>query len=702
MSFKPKLSPFLDYYQKTAGLWNDRGNYDASSNAYPITGGSGTSGAVKKGDTWLISVAGILPTGQVVGPGDTIRALLNTPGQIQSNWAILENNIGFTPENSANKSTSIVTDQASDIKFPSVKSVYDWVTTSFVTGLSFANTLHVATNGNDTTGARNNLAKPFLTLEAARDAAASGDTIFVYPGSYTVTTTDTNGLAKSGVNWFFYPGAILTKTTNGWMFSLSGLVSACNVYGKGAFYKTGGTLGIHWAGDDGAAIALDFIFEADYVQQSVVAATFSVWNNVANLARYNIRYGVASGTHLLYVAYQSNLEVDTHTLKCTAGSAIKFNSGSTYIKVNGHLLQSTTTDGVGTMYNIINGLFNVTRCIGTTYGYGTNGGSVDITVNGYTSGIAMTSGGNFNHNGTCGYLYNTAGNFKGGIVGYATVNNGTASYKADGNTNANHTIAGGVANIELPYHGYSFYLNATAGKTILWGNGYNVFTIGARIIAGGTVILNGDLEYGGTDYLGNRDVFTLNSGKLVINGRIKNLLTTQATGTCVTYNGGTLVVNAGVLLTSNTEVPPIIVGGANRNIKVLAGGLSTNRITDLLSAKKQKAKQTVQAISSTSIQLNDGVGGWEVFTVSDTVTYNTQAKIAQQMAVLINASGTLNITASQDTPGTDAYFYVESDVAGTPFTTQTVVNLTNAVIRENSYALTNTTGGVIIEDADVE
>jgi hypothetical protein len=272
----------------------------------------------------------------------------------------------------------------------------------------------------------------------------------------------------------------------------------------------------------------------------------------------------------------------------------------------------------------------------------------------------------------------------------------------DGLTNANHTITGGIANIELPLHGYSFYLNATGGKTILHGNGYNVFTIGARIIAGGTVILNGDLEYGGTDYLGNRDIFTLNSGKLVINGRIKNLLTAQATGTCVTYNGGTLIVNAGVLLTSNVEVPPIIVGGANRNIKVLAGGLSTNRITGLLSAKKQKHKQTVQAISTTSIQLNDGVGGWEVFTVSDTVTYNTQAKIAQQMAVLINASGTLDITASQDTPGTDAYFYVESDVAGTPFTTQTVVNIVTAVIRENSYALTNTTGGVIIEDADVE
>ena len=72
------------------------------------------------------------------------------------------------------------------------------------------------------------------------------------------------------------------------------------------------------------------------------------------------------------------------------------------------------------------------------------------------------------------------------------------------------------------------------------------------------------------------------------------------------------------------------------------------------------------------------------------------------MAVLINASGTLDITATQDTPGTDVYFYVESDVAGTPFTTQTLVNVVTTFIRENSYALTNITGGTIIEDADVE
>lgn len=82
----------------TVGLWDDRGNFDASGGAYPSSGGSGTAGSINKGDIWTISVAGTLPTGQVVEIGDTVRALVNTPGNTQANWAIAQNNIGYTPE----------------------------------------------------------------------------------------------------------------------------------------------------------------------------------------------------------------------------------------------------------------------------------------------------------------------------------------------------------------------------------------------------------------------------------------------------------------------------------------------------------------------------------------------------------------------------------------------------------------------------
>ena len=62
-----------------------RGGYDASTNLYPVIGGSGAAGAVKAGDLWNITVAGTLG-GKQVEDGDTILALVDTPAQTAANW----------------------------------------------------------------------------------------------------------------------------------------------------------------------------------------------------------------------------------------------------------------------------------------------------------------------------------------------------------------------------------------------------------------------------------------------------------------------------------------------------------------------------------------------------------------------------------------------------------------------------------------
>ena len=79
------------------GLFDDRGNYDASTGAYPSTGGSGGGGAILKGDVWTISVAGTLPGGDV-DVGDELRALVDTPGVTASNWAVFEHNVSQATE----------------------------------------------------------------------------------------------------------------------------------------------------------------------------------------------------------------------------------------------------------------------------------------------------------------------------------------------------------------------------------------------------------------------------------------------------------------------------------------------------------------------------------------------------------------------------------------------------------------------------
>ena len=107
------------------GLLDDRGNYNASTNLFPASGGSGISGAVLKGDLWSVSVAGTLG-GVAVTSGDVVRALVNAPGQTNTNWVITENNFGYVAENSANKSNS-VGDINSTTLFPTWNAARLWV-----------------------------------------------------------------------------------------------------------------------------------------------------------------------------------------------------------------------------------------------------------------------------------------------------------------------------------------------------------------------------------------------------------------------------------------------------------------------------------------------------------------------------------------------------------------------------------------------
>lgn len=119
----PTMKASKDYMDSlVVGLIDDRGSYDASGNTYPTTGGSGTAGAIMKGDLWFISVAGTL-AGELRAVGTSIRALTNSPGQTNTNWSIINAGLGFTPENVANKETTTLDN--STTKYPSNKIVKD-------------------------------------------------------------------------------------------------------------------------------------------------------------------------------------------------------------------------------------------------------------------------------------------------------------------------------------------------------------------------------------------------------------------------------------------------------------------------------------------------------------------------------------------------------------------------------------------------
>lgn len=65
----------------------NRGNYNASGNLFPATGGSGSGGAILANDQWFVSVAGTLG-GNYCPVGSSVRALSNAPGQTPGSWSI--------------------------------------------------------------------------------------------------------------------------------------------------------------------------------------------------------------------------------------------------------------------------------------------------------------------------------------------------------------------------------------------------------------------------------------------------------------------------------------------------------------------------------------------------------------------------------------------------------------------------------------
>jgi hypothetical protein len=72
---------------------------------------------------WIISVQGTLD-GNAIHVGDSLIAVIDTPGQTPANWNPLEGGIAYVPEDVANKVTSI-SGASIDTQYPSAKLLYD-------------------------------------------------------------------------------------------------------------------------------------------------------------------------------------------------------------------------------------------------------------------------------------------------------------------------------------------------------------------------------------------------------------------------------------------------------------------------------------------------------------------------------------------------------------------------------------------------
>ena len=157
--------------------------------------------------------------------------------------------------------------------------------------------------------------------------------------------------------------------------------------------------------------------------------------------------------------------------------------------------------------------------------------------------------------------------------------------------------------------------------------------------------------------------------------------------TRVIYNGATIIVR-----NQNSQLITTKSSATGATVGIYSGGLNTNKM-DAFQAEKEKQRISV---SGTSAILT--VNG-ETFT---STTGGTASATAVELVNLINASGTVGATASQDIDGVDTYLYVESDTAGTPLTMVYGFNtILDVMIRYNTQEITNNVGGVLIEDENI-
>ena len=560
----------------------------------------------------------------------------------------------------------------------------------------------------------------YSTLELAVTSSVSGDTIYVNPGTYTVTTTATNGLAKSGVNWYFEQGAIVNKATTGHLFNDTGFANGITIEGFGTFNLTSSAYSFCVLTKTSSKINLYnvtsttsyAIFDLSALEGAGSTSVGGGGNVNVNLNNATSSGGVVFTLNTSTSATQINIYFNM--LKSTASFVI--NSGNqTKLFLSGNLIYSTSSYAINGIQNYSVVIANVREINGVTYGWylSSLGGASFIESTSKTNGIYLNGAGSyFMQNEHCDTYYVADGWIKG--QSFISLTQTSGYFSADyigGNIAPAWTISGGVSEINCRNNTVGLgrlSFNITGGKVFINGYYQEDYHTRSRVINGASAeVTFNNAQFICTGTAANEvygGMIVLTNGKLRLNNtKFKQGLTTYLEP-LIKWTAGTVICNGFVATATNSFTNIFQATNSGLNLKVLSGGISTSLLNNggTISAKKMKYKMTLSAVASTSITLNDGSGGNETFTESNTGVYSTIPLLAQRMALLINASGTLDITASQDTPGTDAYFYIEMDTAGLTFTISSLVNLTSLQVCMNSYLITNVTGGTIIEDADVE
>ena len=398
--------------------------------------------------------------------------------------------------------------------------------------------LFVATTGDDATGTKGDINKPYRNLYAAKSASTSGDTVYVFPGTWeydnrTSAGSPYNGqietlvnLWKDGVNYYFSPGTkviFYNQTITGermYLFSpKSNNYETCNVYGE-----------LEWEGSSvgsNSSNGYTYIFHIDGGRDYEAYSCTIEFKSAISISSQPIDCGsVHTGSTTTYF----NLKAETIACDYTQGQSgsgagiFLLGGGKQYININTNEIRSS----VHTLY---------LRNFVTQTGFNLNLNSKKLVGNGDTVIRNRNLIGNVNINFQEAYF----------TTKFLQIDNSTSA-----TTILNGTVIDNVGNNTSPI--FDIYSVSTS-KTIFNGVVKPSVTSGAgrRIVQisqpNNTMIFNGDILYESSLPTTSNMINLLSDSDLTFEGNIIG-----------TFGGKIGNVRNGNLIVNNTNINSTISG----------------------------------------------------------------------------------------------------------------------------------------------
>lgn len=509
-----------------------------------------------------------------------------------------------------------------------------------ISAVNIGSTIYVdATYGDDATAEVDDLTKPFETLTAARNAATSGDVVFVHPGVFTYDNTNATGnqyngnmdtlvnLWKDGVTYYFAEGSKIVfanQTNTGQDMYLFKPYSAtsferCNVFGKLQFEATsigpdtsGGNTHFIDGQETAGVTALGYEFNCEMFSSISTVGGFTITrtNTVGSQAIINLTidklinnyagngqtgagamviYRTASDTRFnIYAKYIETAYPNPFMLRNSNLSAT-FNANVEVLKMNSNL--SVIISQLNSNKNIS---VNINACYFTTSIVSSLQGAEHINLSGnfYQTSATSTT--------PILYLWNSGSptiNFQGNItvlsptvsVAYTSIATQTINFNGNVIINPGTTFTGSLAYNDNGAINFNCNVTGTFAGVIAYTRGASAFTnitnTNIKGADGSQLFNNSTANNGTTSFVGckivlsNSNALVVNSsgGLYILNSSIKNSGTGKIVVSTATV-GQMQVLNSSLIV--NTALETLTISGT---IPVTTVNSATNKVNTITS-----------------------------------------------------------------------------------------------------------------------